>query len=685
MNTLYTPSVQRALRRQLATRPKTDGRTNLAHRAHKGTSHSLLFFHSSILPCFLTVFSLLLLHSVSAVAHQEIRFVQEFGGKGEGQGKFAKTVFIAFDRQGGIYVTDTAHQRIQKLNSDGQFQFEIRGRMGRRPKTDGGTNPAQTARIASTSLGVTQNGENTNIERAFRLISPADIAVGTNSTIYVMDWCFIPREGTYENPQTLAGGKLCRIFDLVPCVLMFDEQGRFIARHPLHGNRETTPLQVAVPGLDADGNYALIIPPGDQKRSILLSVDGQSNIYVLDEGKIRKLNPNGQPVKTYSLAQPQAGQVIEAADMTVDREGNLYIVDKKAHRVLKYDAEGRFIQSFGEYGDKAGQFISPTLITLLDDGTLLVSDEAKYKKDTVSELPSRRYDPFQFGGFPHRIFRTRFRRVQRFTATGAYLEKILIRFDREDEARANHQLKAIDYSGNIYFINTETLRFSKFAPTGTLIRSAFQTEVKLRYTFDIEDIEIDNQDDLDADFFNKADFDERAIANIVDAKVTLAYDLNESFRFSISNTVTFFRLFYTDFYRARDFEDFRGIFNQDDESTQTFIDDRVQVALNLIRDHNPYRYREAGVFAYLNVIRNDFINDALHPRNFRYFDFTARISDWGGGIRYDLGTSVRLRFELAHFIGYNRYTYHDEVDILYATGRQDVDDTRAFLLIDGSF
>jgi hypothetical protein len=611
----------------------------------RDATHPPPFFPSSFLPLFLTLFFILLIHS-AAVAHQEIQFVQEFGGKGEGQGEFAETVFIAFDRQGGIYVTDNDHQRIQKLDSDGLFQFEIR---------------------------------NTDTNK-YRLIAPTDIAVGADGTIYVMDWCFIERAGTEGLPK---------VFNLAPCVHRFDAQGQFIASHPIGDfSNPQKPLEAAAPGLDADGNYALIIPQGDPKKhSILLSVDGQGNIIVvLDEGKIYKLDPNGQLVKTYSLFQPEAGQVIDAADMTVDSEGNLYVVDKKAHRVLKYDAEGRVMQSFGEYGDKAGQFISPTLITVLDDGTLLVADEAKYKKDSVSGLPRRRQgtQPLH-GGFPYRIFRTRFRRVQRFTTSGVYVGKILIRSDREDETSANLKLKAIDYSGNFYFINTETLRFKKYALTRGLTGSAFQTEVKLRYTFDVEDIEIDNQDDLDADFFNKADFDERAVANVVDAKVTFAYDLNENFRLSISNTVTFFRLFYQDFFRARDFEDFRGIFNQDDESIQTFIDDRIQVDLNLIRDHNPYHYREASIFAYLNVIRNDFINDALHPQNFRYFDFTARISDWGGGIRYDLSTGVRLRFQLAHFIGYNRYTYFDEVDILYATGFAEVDDTRVVLLIDGSF
>ena len=78
------------------------------------------------------------------------------------------------------------------------------------------------------------------------------------------------------------------------------------------------------------------------------------------------------------------------------------------------------------------------------------------------------------------------------------------------------------------------------------------------------------------------------------------------------------------FYRAREFEDFRGSFNQDDESKQTFWDDRVQLDLIVTRDHRPYHYREAKGFVYLNVIRNDYINAALSVSNNRLFDFRAR-------------------------------------------------------------
>ena len=583
-----------------------------------------------------------LLISPLADAHKEVEFIREFGGKGEGEGEFAKKTSFAFDRDGGIYIADTENLRVQKLASDGSFLFEIKG-----------TDPDK-----------------------FLFSNPMDIAVGVDGSIYVVDWIIVQVADT-NSP---------RIFNYAPCVHRFDSEGNFVASYPLQDlTKRIGTLEAAVPALDAEGDYALIIPQGNTQRSLLLTVDDEGYIYVFDSGYIYKLDRTGSLVATFATAQPSAGQLSKPADMTADREGNFYIVDADAHRVLKYDRDGQFLLSFGEYGDRAGQFISPFHLIALDDGTVLVADEAKYKKDYASDLPRQRYHPFQFGYVPYRIFRTRLRRVQRFYADGDYAEKILIRLRRENEEQAYLNLKAIDYTGNLYFVDSETLKFRVFAPTSPLIASAFQTETKLRYIYDFEDIEIDNQDDLDANLGTKADFDERIRWNQIGAEVSLTYDINEDLRFSISNGLTYLRLTDTSFFRTPDFEDFRGTFNQDDETTETSWEDQIQIDFTLIQNHNPYRYREAGVFAYLNVVRDDFVNEALDPNNNRLLDFKVRISSWGAGMRYDLGRAFQLQFMVAHSYGYNEYTYIDETDVLYATGFLQIVGTVALLSVDGVF
>ncbi len=586
-----------------------------------------------------------------AGAHKEVEFIREFGGKGEDKGEFAKKTSFAFDRDGGIYIADTENLRIQKLNADGSFQFEIRG-----------TDPDK-----------------------FLFSNPMDIAVGADGTIYVVDWITVQ---VALNPDSSGVEDTAspRIFNYAPCVHRFDSEGSFVGSYPLQDlTKRIGTLEAAAPALDAEGKYALIIPQGDTQRSLLLTVDNEGHIYVFDNGDIYKLDADGNPLGIFATSQPSAGQLSKAADMTVDREGNLYIVDEDAHRVLKYDKAGQFLLSFGEYGDRVGQFISPFHVIVLDDGTILVADKAKYKKDYASDLPRQRYHPFQFGYVPYRIYRTRLRRVQRFYADGEYAEKILIRLRRENEADAHLNLKAIDYTGNLYFVDSETLKFRVFAPTTPLISAAFQTEAKLRYIYDFEDVEIDNQDDLDPNLGTKADFDERIRQNHIGADLSLTYDINEDLRFAISNGLTYLRLTDTSFFRTPDFEDFRGSFNQDDETTETSWENQIQLDFTLIQNHNPYQYREAGAFAYLNVVRDDFINEALDPNNDRLLDFRVRISSWGAGLRYDLGRAFQLQFMVAHSYGYNEYTYIDETDILYATGYMQLVGTVALLSVDGVF
>ena len=593
---------------------------------------------------------LLLLIPMHINAAQGFKFVSEFGGKGEGQAQFATTLFMAFGPDGAIYVTDTDNFRIQKFDETGSFVFDIQ--MEEKSK--------------------------------FRFINPTDIAIGTDSAIYVMDWTFMEVSDT-----DLQATSEPKIFNYGPCIHKFDAQGAFVATYPIQDfSKRIAPLEAASPGLDADGKYALVIPQGDTKRNFLLTVDLHGNLYVCDTGPkklIFKLDMNGKPIARYPLAQPGAGHHVYPVDITVNKTGDFYVVDEKRHRILKYSPEGKFLHAFGEYGNAPGQFIEPFRIAALKDGTLLVADMAKYLKDFVSTLPTRLDDPTRRYTDDTRLFRYRLRRIQRFAADGAYTQKLLIPFQREAETDVARQLKGIDNTGNLYYLNPAELRFRKYAPTHSLISPMFQTELKLRYTRDLQDVEIDNQDDLDADLYTKSDFDEQIIQDAANANLIFSYDISEAYRLALSNQLTFIRATDTSYYRSRDFEDFRGQFNQDDRTTETTWDDRVQLDFTWIRDHSLYNYREARAFVYFSIVRVDFINDALDRFNSRFFDFNANLSDWGAGIYYDLSRTFRLNFEITHFFGRNTYTYIDETNVLYATGFQEADFIRAVLFINGIF
>ncbi|MCG9126552.1 NHL repeat-containing protein [Candidatus Poribacteria bacterium] len=588
------------------------------------------------------IISILLLIPFNLFAGKEYTFSYEFGQKGEGDGQFSKKLFTAFDKDGEIYITDTENYKILKYSATGRFLSEIKG-------TDSSD---------------------------FRFINPTSITIGTDKSIYVMDWTLIHILGT-KDPK---------IFNYGPCIHKFDQNGFYVKSILLMElNKRLDTLEAATPGLDDEGKYALIIPNGDTKRDFLLTIDSKENLYVYDDGFIYKLDSEGIRIKKFTISQPGVGQVIKPSDITVDKSENLYIVDEIGNRVIKFDSSGKFLWSIGSYGDESGQFIKPFKITSLKDGSLLIADKAKYLKDFLSTLPKRLHDPTpQYEGFS-KTFRFRIRRIQRINENGEFTQQLLIPFQRETEDEVGLILKGIDSDGSLYYLNTEKLHFRKYTPKSPLFSSMFQTELKLRYTRDIHDVEIDNQDDLDADLYTKSDFDELIIQDAADAHLTFSYDFNEDLRVGISNQLTLLRMTDTSYYRARDFEDFRGTFNQDDKSTELSLDNRIQFDLVWVRDHSIYRYREARLYGYFSTIRLDFINDALDRTNYRYFDFFANLSDWGGGIKYDINRSFKLNFEITHFFGKNNYTYLDETNELYATGMQQADTIRAFLYLFGFF
>src|SRR5882757_9056539 len=126
-----------------------------------------------------------------------------------------------------------------------------------------------------------------------------------------------------------------------------------------------------------------------------VKVDPQDNIWVTDKGSdmVIKFDPEGRVVMVFGRKQeasdegteplkhpkpplPAAdGTFRQVTDMAWDRSGNTYISDGYINsRVAKADKNGNWLRSWGEPGDKPGQFSVPHSIAVDAKGNVYVAD-----------------------------------------------------------------------------------------------------------------------------------------------------------------------------------------------------------------------------------------------------------------------------------------------------------------------
>jgi hypothetical protein len=68
---------------------------------------------------------------------------------------------------------------------------------------------------------------------------------------------------------------------------------------------------------------------------------------------------------------------IRPADIVVDDDGSVFILDAGNHKVKKYDRNGNYLSSFGEKGIGPGELIGPTHMDICTNGDIVINDRAQ--------------------------------------------------------------------------------------------------------------------------------------------------------------------------------------------------------------------------------------------------------------------------------------------------------------------
>ncbi|MEW6584946.1 MAG: NHL repeat-containing protein [Nitrospirota bacterium] len=132
--------------------------------------------------------------------------------------------------------------------------------------------------------------------------------------------------------------------------------------------------------LDEEGKLIEILSPedGDQKVRINnVSVDKNGRIYLVSEekGRIYVYDENRKFLFNFGDKGGSSGKLSRPQAAAIDAEsGTIYVVDYMRHTVSAYDGEGKYLFEFGGLGWGEGWFQYPRDITVDNTGRILVAD-----------------------------------------------------------------------------------------------------------------------------------------------------------------------------------------------------------------------------------------------------------------------------------------------------------------------
>jgi hypothetical protein len=131
-----------------------------------------------------------------------------------------------------------------------------------------------------------------------------------------------------------------------------------------------------------------------------VKIDPQDNIWVTDKGSdvVVKFTPEGRVAMVFGRKQeasdegtgplkkvhpplpPEDGLFRQVTDVAWDSAGNTYISDGYINsRVAKVDKDGDWLKSWGEPGDKPGQFDTPHSIAVDAQDNIYVADRGNHR------------------------------------------------------------------------------------------------------------------------------------------------------------------------------------------------------------------------------------------------------------------------------------------------------------------
>jgi len=234
------------------------------------------------------------------------------------------------------------------------------------------TAPTKKAKWMDRLAGTQPTGESGKV--LFQLGEPYGMAVDSKNNLYVADqkvgaiFIFNTETRTAELIKNKVEAHFVRIIGLA----MDDGDWLFVSdpglRHVLVFDASHKATDVITDGMSSPGSLAI-----DRENRLLYVSDIQlDQVLVYDADSFKLVRKIGTTGHNHELTSP--GDFAKPSGLAVDSEGNLYVCDTLNDRVEVFDADGKFISTYGKNGDGPGYFARPKGVTVDSDGHIWVAD-----------------------------------------------------------------------------------------------------------------------------------------------------------------------------------------------------------------------------------------------------------------------------------------------------------------------